>query len=154
MFRWLSKCKLSEPGKINILNKQRYGRPVTITNKNQRIQMDELIKNDRWIIQNRILLNPSYQSHNLLLGYHKKKLSSLFSNLAIEKCAPIDYRKCWRRKIKKKRVECCQKLLTRYHQEWEQFLFEIMTSDENWAYHSRFRREKRQSMEYRNVTSL
>ena len=52
--RWVSKCKLTDPGKMNILDKHRDGRPVTVTDEKHRIQVDELIKNDRRITQNRI----------------------------------------------------------------------------------------------------
>ncbi|XP_025410784.1 uncharacterized protein LOC112683831 [Sipha flava] len=51
---WVSKCKLDDPGKMNILDKHRDGRPVTVTDEKHRIQVDELIKNDRRITQNRI----------------------------------------------------------------------------------------------------
>ena len=53
---------------------------------------------------------------------------------------------------KKIRVECSQKLLNRYHQEGEQFLLKIVTGDETWVHHYD-PEEKRQSMEYRHVTS-
>lgn len=39
---------------MNILDKHRDGRPATITYKTYRIQVDELIKNDRRITQNHI----------------------------------------------------------------------------------------------------
>jgi len=52
--RWVSKCKLSDSGKMNILDKHRDGRPVTVTDEEHRIHVDELIKNDRRITQNRI----------------------------------------------------------------------------------------------------
>jgi len=31
---WVSKCKLSEPGKMNYLDKHRDGRPVTVKDEN------------------------------------------------------------------------------------------------------------------------
>lgn len=44
--RWVSKCKLSDLGKINILDKHREERPVTVMDEKHRIQVDDLIKND------------------------------------------------------------------------------------------------------------
>jgi histone-lysine N-methyltransferase SETMAR len=36
---------------------------------------------------------------------------------------------------KQKRVESCEELLKRYHEEGDQFLLNIVTGDESWIHH-------------------
>jgi histone-lysine N-methyltransferase SETMAR len=51
---------------------------------------------------------------------------------------------------KQKRVESCEELLKRYHEEGDQFLLNTVTGDESWIHHFD-PEEKRQSMQYRHA---
>ncbi|KAL4126372.1 hypothetical protein QTP88_010594 [Uroleucon formosanum] len=141
--RWVSKYKLTDPGKINILDKHGDGRPVTVMDEKHRIQVDELIKNDRQITQNRIAD---------IVGMSQERVGFIIQQLGYRKICARWVPKMLTQENKKIRVECSQKLLNRYHQEGEQFLLKIVTDDETWVHHYD-PEEKRQSMEYRHVTS-
>ena len=51
-----------------------------------------------------------------------------------------------------KRVEICEELLKRYHEEGHQFLLNITTGNESWIHHFD-PEEKRLSMQYRYTSS-
>jgi len=82
---WTSKCKLSEPGEMDILDKHRDGRPVTVTDEIHRSQVDELIKNDPRITQNRTAD---------IVGTSQKRVGFIYSAAwLIERSALVEYRK-------------------------------------------------------------
>ena len=54
---------------------------------------------------------------------------------------------------KQKRVEICEELLKRYHEEGDQFLLNSVTGDESWSHHID-PEEKRVSMKYRHTYLL
>jgi len=101
---WASKCKLSEPGKMHILDKHRDGRRpvVTVTDDIHRSLVDEPIKNDRRVTQNRIADICWDVAGKSWVRYSATWLSKNLRLLGTE-----------------------NKLLTRYHQEGEQFLFDF-----------------------------
>ena len=52
--RWTIKFRECEPGRANIVDQTRSGRPVSVTDDKHQKQIDELIKHDRRIIQKQI----------------------------------------------------------------------------------------------------
>ena len=52
--RWAIKFRECEPGRANIFDQPRSGRPVSVTDDNHQKQVDELIKHDRRITQKQI----------------------------------------------------------------------------------------------------
>jgi len=52
--RWAIKFRECEPGRANIVDQTRSGRPVSVTDDKHQKQIDELIKHDRRIIQKQI----------------------------------------------------------------------------------------------------
>jgi len=52
--RWAIKFHECEPGRANIFDQPRSGRPVSVTDDKHQIQVDELIKHDRRITQKQI----------------------------------------------------------------------------------------------------
>jgi len=51
--RWAIKFREYEPGRANIVDQPRNGRPVSVTDDKHQKQVDELIKHDRRITQNK-----------------------------------------------------------------------------------------------------
>ena len=51
--RWAIKFRKCEPGRANIVDQPRSGRPVSVTDDKHQIQVDELIKHDRRITRSR-----------------------------------------------------------------------------------------------------
>jgi len=51
--RWAIKFRECEPGRVNIVDQPRSGRPVSVTDDKHQKQVDELIKHDRRITQKR-----------------------------------------------------------------------------------------------------
>jgi len=52
--RWAIKFRECEPGRANIVDQPRSGRPVSVTDDRHQKQVDELIKHDRRITQKQI----------------------------------------------------------------------------------------------------
>ena len=52
--RWAIKFRECEPGRANIVDQHRSGRPVSVTEDKHQKQVDELIKHDRRITQKQI----------------------------------------------------------------------------------------------------
>jgi len=52
--RWAIKFRECEPGRANIFDQPRSGRPVSVTEEKHQKQVDELIKHDRRITQKQI----------------------------------------------------------------------------------------------------
>jgi len=52
--RWAIKFREREPGRANIVDQPRSGRPVSVTHEKYQKQVDELIKHDRRITQKQI----------------------------------------------------------------------------------------------------
>jgi len=52
--RWTIKCRECEPGRANIVDQPRSGRPVSVTDDKHQKQVDEFIKDDRRITQKQI----------------------------------------------------------------------------------------------------
>jgi len=52
--RWVIKFRECEPGRANIVDQPRSGRPVSVTDDKHQKQVDELIKHDRRITQKQI----------------------------------------------------------------------------------------------------
>ena len=52
--RWAIKFRECEPGRANIVDQLRSGRPVSVTDDKNQNQVDELIKHDRRITQKQI----------------------------------------------------------------------------------------------------
>ena len=52
--RWAIKFRECEPGRSNIVDQPRSGRPVSVTDDKHQKQVDELIKHDRRIAQKQI----------------------------------------------------------------------------------------------------
>jgi transposase len=52
--RWATKFRECEPGRANISDQPRSGRPVSVTDDKHQKQVDELIKHDRRITQKQI----------------------------------------------------------------------------------------------------
>ena len=98
--RWAIKFRKREPGRANIVEKPRSGKPVTVTDGKHQKQVDELIKHDRRITQNQIAGRLGMSKERVgyiigLLGYTKVCSRWVPCMLTAEK--------------KQKRVEICEK---------------------------------------------
>ena len=89
--RWAIKFRECEPGRANIVDQPRCGRPVSVTDDKHQKQFDELIKHDRRITQKQTAGK---------LGMSKKWTISLVY-LATQKSVLHGCRACWRRKRNK-----------------------------------------------------
>jgi hypothetical protein len=49
---WANRCKVGEPEKSDLCDKQRIGRPVTATDEFHKEQVDDLVK-ENWLITQR-----------------------------------------------------------------------------------------------------
>jgi histone-lysine N-methyltransferase SETMAR len=139
--RWAIKFRECEPGRANIVNQPRSGRPVSVTDDKHQKEVDELIKQDRRITQKqtagRLRMSKERVGYIIgLLGYTK-----VCSRWVPHMLTP-----------EKKRVKICEELLKRYRKEGDQFLLKIVTGDESWIHHFN-PEEKRLSMQYRHTSS-
>jgi len=74
--RWVIKFRECEPGRTNIVDQPRSGRPVSMTDDKHQKQVDELIKHDRCITQKQIASRLGMSKERVgyiigLLGYTK-----------------------------------------------------------------------------------
>ena len=74
--RWAIKFRECEPGRANIVDQPRSGRPVSVTDDKHQKQVDELIKHDRRITQKQIAGRLGMSKERVgyiigLLGYTK-----------------------------------------------------------------------------------
>jgi transposase len=74
--RWAIKFRGCEPGRANIVDQPRSGRPVSVTDDKHQKQVDELIKHDRRITQKQIAGRLGMSKERVgyiigLLGYTK-----------------------------------------------------------------------------------
>ena len=124
--RWAIKFRECEPGRANIVDQPRSGRPVSVTDDKHRKQVDRLIKHDRRITQKQIAGRLGMSKERVgyiigLLGYTKVCSRWLPHMLTSEK--------------KQKHVEIREELLKCYREEGDQFLLNIVTGDESWIHH-------------------
>jgi hypothetical protein len=141
--RWAIKFRECEPGRANIVNQPRSGRPVSVTHDKNQKQVDELIKHDRRITQKQIACRQGMSKERVgyiigLLGYTK-----VCSRLVPHMLKPEKKQKC---------VEICEEFLKRYREEGDQFLLNIVTGDESRIHHFD-PEEKRLSMQYKHTSS-
>jgi len=123
---WAVKFRECEPGRANIVDQPRSGRPVSMTDDKNQKQVDELIKHDRRITQKQIAGRLGMSKERVgyiicLLGYTKVCSRWVPRMLTLEK--------------KQKCVEICEELLKRYREEGDQFLSNTVTGDESWIHH-------------------
>jgi len=76
---WAIKFHECEPGRVNIVDQTRSGRPVSVTDDKHQKQVDELIKHDRRFTQKQIagrlaMFKERVGYINGLLGYKKSVL--------------------------------------------------------------------------------
>jgi hypothetical protein len=102
------KFRECEPGRANIVDQPRNGRPVSVTDDKHQKQVDELIKHDRRITQKQTAGR---------LGMSKERVGSIIGLLGYTKV-------CYRwvpcmltPENKQKRVEICEELLKHYREE-------------------------------------
>jgi len=74
--RWAIKFRECEPGRANVVDQPRSGRPVSVTDDKRQKQVDELIKHDRRITQKQIAGRLGMSKEKVgyftdLLGYTK-----------------------------------------------------------------------------------
>ena len=74
--RWVIKFRKCKPGRANIVDQTRSGRPVSVTDNKHQKQVDELIKHDRRITQKLIAGRLGMSKERVgyiigLLGYTK-----------------------------------------------------------------------------------
>jgi transposase len=120
--RWVIKFCECEPGRANIVDQPRSGRPVSVTDDKHQKQVDEVIKHDHRITQKHITGR---------LGMSKERVGYIIGLLGYTKvcsrCVPCMLKP----ENKQKCVENCEELLKHYHEEGDQFLLNIVTGDES-----------------------
>ena len=141
--RWASKFRECEPGRANIVDQPRSGRPVSVTDDKHKKQIDELIKYDRRITHKQIAGR---------LGMSIERVGKIIGLLGYTKACSRWVPRMLTPEKKQKRVEICEELLKRYREEADQFLLNIVTADESRIHHFG-PEEKRLSMEYMHTSS-
>lgn len=141
--RWAIKFRVSEAGKANIEDKPRSGRPVSVTDAKHQKEVDELIQSNRRITQKCI---------GRRMDISKERVGRIIKQLGYRKICSRWVPRKLTEENKQQRQKCCERLLQRYREEGDDFLFNIVTGDETWV-HSYDPEEKRQSMEYRHYGS-
>ena len=111
-YRWAIKFRECEPGRANIVDHPRSGRPVSVTDDKHQKQVDELIKHYRRITQEHIAGR---------LGMSKERVGYIVGLLGYTN---VDAGK------ETKSVEICEELLKRYREEGDHFLLNIVPGDE------------------------
>jgi hypothetical protein len=141
--RWDIKFLECEPGRANIVDQPRSGRPVSVTDDKHQKQVDELIKHDHRSTQKQIAGR---------IGMSKERAGYIIGLLGFTKVSSRWVPHMLALKKKQKRVEICEELLKRYREKGDQFLLNIVTGDESWIHHFELE-EKRLSMQYRHTLS-
>jgi len=96
--RWAIKFRECEPGRANIVDQPRSGRPVSVTDDKHKKQVDELIKHDRRIIQKQIAGR---------LGMCRERVGYIIGLLGYTKVCSRWVPRMLTPEKKKKRVEIC-----------------------------------------------
>lgn len=141
--RWANRCANSEPGRANLRDANRSGRPLTVTNESDKAKVDELIKHDRRVTQRTIAIE---------LGISQERVGHMINELGYRKVCARWVPRSLTTEMKASRLEICQRLLLQYENEGEEFLYSIVTADETWVHHYE-PETKRQSMEYHHKDS-
>jgi len=116
--RWAIKYHECEPGRANIVDQPRSGRPLTVTDDKHQKQVDELIKHDRRITQKQIAGR---------LGMSKERVGYIIGLLGYTKVCSLWVPRMLTPEKKQKRVKIWEELLKRYREEGDQFLLHIFT---------------------------
>jgi histone-lysine N-methyltransferase SETMAR len=124
--RWVIKFRECEPGRANIVDQPRSGRPISVTDDKHQKQVDELIKHARRITQKQIAGR---------LGMSKERVGYIIGLLGYTKVCSRWVSRMLTPEKKQKRVEISEGLLKRYPEERDQFLLNIVTGDESWIHH-------------------
>jgi len=100
--RWAIKFREYEPGRVNIVDQPRSGRPASVTDDKHQKQIDELIMHDRHITQKQIAGR---------LGMSKERVGYIIGLLGYtnvcSRCVP----RMLKPEKKQKHVESCEELL-------------------------------------------
>ena len=96
--RWAIKFRECEPGRANIVDQPRSGRPVSVTDDKHQKQVDELIKHDRRITQKQIAG---------WLGMSKERVGYIIGLLGYTKVCSRWVPRMLTPEKKQKRVEIC-----------------------------------------------
>jgi histone-lysine N-methyltransferase SETMAR len=116
---------------------------LTANDEFHKKKFDELIKDNRQIIQREIFVK---------LGISQECMGHIINVLQYQKVCARWVPYMLTVEMKASRVEICQQLLSHYEKEGEEFLHNIMTADETWVHH--YEPEiKRQSMEHHQKVS-
>ena len=105
---WTIKFRECEPGRANIVDQPRSGRPVSVTDDKHEKQVDELIKYDRRITQKEIAGR---------LGMSKERVGYIIGLLGYTKVCSRWVPRMLTPEKKQERVEICEELLKRYREE-------------------------------------
>ena len=125
--RWANNVKDSDPSESSVHDQPRSGRPLSATDTEHQMQVDELIRSNRRIKQKDI----SNQ-----VGISQERVHHIICDILL-------YRRVCARwvprmltpELKQQRKVMCQQLLARYDDEGDDFLQQIVTGDESWAHH-------------------
>ena len=123
---WAIKFRECEPGRANIVDQPRSGRPVSLTDDKHQKQVDELIKHDRRITQKQIARR---------LGMSKERVGYIIGLLGYTKVCSRWVPRMLTPEKEQKRGEICEELVKRYREEGDQLLLNIVTGDESWIHH-------------------
>lgn len=140
-YKWIDRYKL---GRTNVSDVQRSGRPIEVSNALMENRIETLIQEDRRITVAQI----AETCHTSVGTVH----SIIHDKLKYRKTCARWVPKLLTDNHKNVRLNICQELKRRYQEEGEAFLERIVTCDETWIHH--FEPEsKRQSMEWKHVSS-
>lgn len=141
--RWARRSSDSEPGRAELKDGARCGRPVTSTNDRNQQLIEEMIQENRRVSQQHLAdsvgISRERVQHSIqLLGYRKVCARWVPRQLTDP--------------MKQRRADACQALMQQYNREKDDFLNSVVTGDETWVHHYE-PESKRASMEFRRKGS-
>lgn len=141
--QWAVRAKTCNRGDMGIFDKERPGRPISVTCDENQARVDAMIQGNRRIKQREIALE---------LGISQERVQHIIQLLNYRKICARWVPRQLTDAMKEIRMQTCQNLLERCRREGHDFLHNVATGDESWVHHYD-PENKRQSMEYRRPES-
>jgi len=141
--RWARRSADSEPGRAELRDEARCGRPVTATDERNQQWIDELIQEDRRVSQ-------QYLADSV--GISRERAQHIIQLLGYRKVCARWVPRQLTEPMKERRADVCKSLMRQYRRQKDDFLASIVTGDETWVHHYE-PESKRASMEFRRKGS-
>ena len=137
--RWARRSSDSEPGRADLQDEVRSGRPVKATDEHNQQLINEMIQENRRLSQ---------QFLSETVGISRERVQHIIYLLGYRKVCARWVPRQLTDPMKQRRADVCRFLNKRYRREKDNFLASIVTGDETWAHHYE-PESKSASMEFR-----